>query len=106
LSGFQKLFSKQQFGALNGCSLPLFSSQATVTSGLLERVESRLQQNAKNPVDGFGAHPYMAPHSGGRGLHRKVSVRFVPLLSRYNRCPEPIEPGEEARRLFDIVGFR
>jgi hypothetical protein len=60
---------------------------------------------AKNPVDGFGRHTYMAPHSGGRGLLRKVGVRFVPLLGRYNRCPERIEPGEEARRLFDIVGL-
>jgi hypothetical protein len=29
----------------------------------------------------------------------------VPLFSRYNRCPEPIEPGEDARRLFDIDGL-
>ena len=36
---------------------------------------------------------------------RGSRVRFVPLLSRCNRCPEPIEPGEDARRLFDIVGL-
>src|SRR5690349_6792572 len=60
---------------------------------------------AKNPVDGFGSHPYMAPHSDGRGFELGSRVRFVPLLGRYNRCPEPIEPGEEARRLFDIVGL-
>ena len=60
---------------------------------------------AKNPVDGFGSHTYMAPHSSGRGLLLRSRVRFVPLLSRYNRCPERIEPGEDARRLFDIVGL-
>ena len=47
----------------------------------------------------------MAPHSGGRGLPRRFRDRFAPLLGRYNRCPEPLEPGEEARRLFDIVGL-
>ena len=47
----------------------------------------------------------MASHSNGRGFLVRSRVRFVPLLGRYNRCPEPIEPGEEARRLFDIVGL-
>ena len=33
---------------------------------------------AKNPVDGFGRHTYMAPHSGGRGLI--VRSAFVSCL--------------------------
>ena len=35
----------------------------------------------------------------------RVGFVFAPLFSRYSRCPEPIEPGEDARRLFDIVGL-
>jgi hypothetical protein len=54
-------------------------------------------------VDAKGAHTYMAHQRRRRSYG--VGVRFVPLLSRYNRCPEPIEPGEDARRLFDIVGL-
>ena len=55
-------------------------------------------------VDASESPPYMALHSNGDG---PISGRrrFAPLLGRYNRCPEPIEPGEEARRLFDIVGL-
>jgi hypothetical protein len=37
--------------------------------------------------------------------HYEVSRSFRAFSSRHNRCPERIEPGEEARRLFDIVGL-
>ena len=71
----------------------------------LELTKTGCNKVAKYPVDGIGPHTYMAPHSNGRGLAKGSRVRFVPLLSRSNRCPERIEPGEDARRLFDIVGL-
>ena len=60
---------------------------------------------AKKAVDELDSHPYMAPPATAAALN-EVRYRFASLLSRYNRCPEPNEPGEDARRLFDIVGFR
>ena len=46
----------------------------------------------------------MAPPAAAAALS-EVRYRFASLLGRYNRCPEPNEPGEDARRLFDIVGL-
>ena len=47
---------------------------------------------------------HICASSSGRGLGTGSRVRFAPLLSRCNR-PGAIEPGEDACRLFDIVGL-
>src|SRR5882757_4778488 len=59
---------------------------------------------AKKPVDALEGHPYM-PAPAASAAWQQVCGRFASLLSRYNRCPEPFEPGVVARRLFDIVGL-
>jgi hypothetical protein len=53
---------------------------ARSADGIFRGLESGFEKLLKKPVDGVGDHPYMAPHSGGRGLLRKVSVRFAPSL--------------------------
>jgi hypothetical protein len=59
---------------------------------------------AKYPVDGLGARPYMAlqrrtrPSLQGQRSFRASSWSVQPM-------PGTIEPGEDARRLFDIVGL-
>ena len=58
---------------------------------------------AKYPVDAVGSGTYTAPPAADAAW-QQVGVRFAPLLSRYNR-PGTIEPGKDARRLFDIVGL-
>ena len=59
---------------------------------------------AKKQVDALGYPTYMAAPAADAAW-QQVGVRFAPSLGRYNRCPEPVEPGEDARRLFDIVGL-
>ena len=68
------------------------------------RTENGCKKIAKKAVDELESHPYMAPPATAAALV-EVRYRFASLLGRYNRCPEPNEPGEDARRLFDIVGL-
>ena len=76
---------------------------ALVSQGSCEP-KAALQENCKKVVDELESHPYMAPPATAAALD-EVRYRFASLLSRYNRCPEPNEPGEDTRRLFDIVGL-
>src|SRR5207253_203840 len=50
--------------------------------------------------------PPIYAHSSKRTrLPLEVSRSFRAFSRSANRCPERIEPGEKARRLFDIVGL-
>ena len=60
-------------------------------------------RNRPKTVDAMGGVPYMRPQQAVADLQGPASVRASTLS--VNRCPERFEPGLEARRLFDIVGF-
>ena len=60
---------------------------------LRARPAANCNKVAKKAVDGLEAHTYMALHSNGRGFLVRSRVRFVPLLGRYNRCPEQSNRG-------------
>ena len=61
-----------------------------------------MMDSGKKPVDGKGCHTYMALQRRTRPLWGRRSFRAF-LIGQ--PIPGTNEPGEDACRLFDIVGF-
>src|SRR6476469_8169235 len=66
----------------------LLSRPATAPVRASELPSRTLATKLQKAVDASESHPYMALQRRTRPSS-KVSVRFAPLLRRYNRCPEP-----------------
>jgi hypothetical protein len=67
------------------------------------RTERGLQEIAKKAVDVLESHPYMAPPATAAASMRSVTVSRLFLVGTTD--PGTYEPGEDTRRLFDIVGL-